>query len=35
MPDPADTNAALFSPTEGLTFDDVVVIPGWSTTLPD
>src|SRR6056300_1495170 len=35
MSEPADRNAALFSPTEGLTFDDVVVIPGWSTTLPD
>ena len=35
MPDNAEANAALFSPTEGLTFDDVVVVPGWSTTLPD
>ena len=35
MPDNAEANAALFSPTEGLTLDDVVVVPGWSTTLPD
>ncbi len=32
---PSQHNAELFSRFEGLTFDDVVIIPGFSETLPD
>jgi IMP dehydrogenase len=32
---PAEHNAALFDRFEALTFDDVVVVPGWSEALPD
>ena len=35
MSDIGAANAVLFASIEGLAFDDVVVVPGWSTTLPD